>query len=133
MRPYFTAHIMYGMAGRVTHLKRKCSKTHICLLPTSLVYKNFICGTLEWLSSICLATRPKNWNVSVEQGNALLTLFRDQHIYYKFLTNCQPIKDILRYHKIDCYAIHTLTTRTNRFSNILFLSVSHDQTSVETL
>ena len=30
--------------------------------------------------------------------------------------NCQPIKDILRYHKIDCYALHTSTTRKNRFS-----------------
>jgi len=27
------------------------------------------------------------------------------------LMNCRPIKDILRYHKIDIYALHTPTTR----------------------
>ena len=53
----------------------------------------------------------------LRSGQALLTLFRDQQIYYKFYINCQPIKDILRYHKIDCYAIHTSATRKNsRFS-----------------
>jgi len=35
--------------------------------------------------------------------------------------NCQPIKDILRNHKIDCYALHTSTTRKNNFRNISFL------------
>jgi len=35
--------------------------------------------------------------------------------------NCKPIKYILRYHKIDSYATHTLTTRKNRFSKIFFL------------
>jgi len=29
--------------------------------------------------------------------------------------NCQPIKDILRYHTIDCYALHTSTKRKNWF------------------
>ena len=34
--------------------------------------------------------------------------------------NCQPIKDIFRYHKIDCYAIHTSTTRNKQvFEQIL--------------
>jgi len=37
--------------------------------------------------------------------------------------NCQLIKDILRYHKIHCYALHTTTTGKNRFSKIFFLSV----------
>ena len=29
--------------------------------------------------------------------------------------NCRPTKDILRYHKIDCYTLHTSTTRKNWF------------------
>jgi len=32
------------------------------------------------MSSINLATGFNNWNVSVEQGKALLTFFRDQQI-----------------------------------------------------
>ena len=31
--------------------------------------------------------------------------------------NCQPIKDILRYHKIDCYALHT-STRPQQEKNL---------------
>ena len=32
---------------------------------------------------------------------------------------CKPIKDILRYHKIDCYALHTSTKSKNRFFSAL--------------
>ena len=33
--------------------------------------------------------------------------------------NCQPIKDILRYHKKDCYALHTSTIRNKRAQRAL--------------
>jgi len=64
------------------------------------------------MSSIHLELSLK-WDVSVEHGKALQGLFRHQHIKYKFKINCQPIKDKLRYHKIDCYALHTLTRKTD--------------------
>jgi len=39
-------------SGRVTHLKRKFSKTYIFLLPTFLVYENLFCSTLICALSI---------------------------------------------------------------------------------
>jgi len=39
--------------------------------------------------------------------------------------NCQPINDKLRYHKINCYALHTSTTRKKRvFEKNLFKCVT---------
>jgi len=64
-------------SGGVTHLKRKYSKTYMFLLPMYLVYQNLFCGTLICPVSIWLGLKG---NVSVEQGKALLMLFRDQQI-----------------------------------------------------
>jgi len=41
--------------------------------------------------------------------------------------NCQPIKDILRYHKI---AMPYTPREQEKIQNTLFLSVLHDHTSV---
>ena len=51
-------------------------------------------------------------------------------INFKLIGN--QLKDILRYQNIDCYALHTSTTK-NGFSKNVFLSVLHDHTSVASL
>ena len=62
----------------VTHLEREFSKTCIFLLSMQLVYQNlFYYIPLIIMSSVNLATRFLNGNVSVEQGKVLLTLFPD--------------------------------------------------------
>ena len=74
------------------------------------MYQNLFCGTL-----IC--------PLSIGQHNLKLKCISDIIQFLNELHN-----------KLDCYALHTSTTRKNSFSKtVFFLGVLHDQTSVESL
>ena len=97
--------------------------TYMFLLPTYLVYQNLLCGVYLNMSSIDLTT-PFKIGMYLLNREKRYQRFSEVNRYN---TNfkLKPTKDIFRYHKIDCYALHTSTTRKNRFSNIFFLSVSY--------
>jgi len=94
------------------------------------VYQNLFYGTL-----ICPLSF---WQLGLKlecicwTGKSVTKVFRDQQIHV--LNELPTNKDILRYHKIMlCYAIHTTTRKKQVFWKKIFLSVLHDQTSVESI
>jgi len=64
-----------------------------------------------------------NWNVTLIQGNALLTLFRDSiyNLIIELPTNNIHVHiKVYVYHIIDCHATHTSTTRKSGFRSFSF-------------
>jgi len=68
------------------------------------------------MSSIDLATR---FNIEMSLLNREKYFFEINRYNTSFEMNCQPIKYILRYHKIDCYAIYTRQQQEKIFLSVL--------------
>jgi len=64
---------------------------------------------------------------------ALLMLLPVQQIHSNLNRFAKTIEDILGYHKTSFDTINMLVTKNYRFLKIFFLSVLHNQTSVESL
>jgi len=104
-------------SGRVTHLKRKFSKTRIFLLPTCVGHSSLSCETLICLLSV--GNSLKTCVISVDIEKTLVTLFPVQQIHSHFKPSCNLDRGHIKvYHKISFDTINTLVTRKvfERFS-----------------
>jgi len=117
----------------------------------SVLLKGLHCGLVVWLTNFVFETynvlvtnvlsvsKLILWylNVFYRSGNSVIIgmCLLNRETRYKAYPRSTDIilvlNELPRYHRINCYALHTSTTTTNRYSKNFFLSVLHGQTAQE--